>query len=72
MIGSALSCRFTHSLTSLPQVARLFDVMLLHPLMPLYIAASVVLHFKKDLQTTEERYQVYQILGVGVYCWSDR
>ena len=58
--------RFTHSLSSLSQVARLFDVMLLHPIMPLYVAASVILHFRRDLQKIEERYQVYQILGVGV------
>ena len=54
---------FTHSLSSLEQVARLFDVMLLHPLMPLYVAASVILHFKNELLATEERCQVYQILG---------
>lgn len=38
--------------------------MLLHPLMPLYVSASVILHFKRDLIGTEERCQVFQILGV--------
>ena len=35
--------RFTHSLSSLGYVARLFDVLLLHPLMPIYVSAAVLI-----------------------------
>ena len=54
---------FTHSISSLSQVARLFDVILLHPIMPIYIAAAVVFHFRKDLTSSQERSHVYQVLG---------
>ena len=40
-ICSVLQSRFTHTLTSVYEVARLFDVMLLHPILSLYVAAAV-------------------------------
>ncbi|KAK8831856.1 hypothetical protein WA577_001913 [Blastocystis sp. JDR] len=54
---------FAHSLHSVYQVARLMDVMLLHPLMPLYVSAAVVLHFREKLLRMQERFQLYQLLG---------
>ena len=55
---------FSHSLSSIYEVARLFDVMLLHPILSLYVASSVVLHFKSELlSSAEDRSAVYSILN---------
>jgi len=70
-----ISFRFSHSLSSIYEVARLFDVMLLHPILSLYVASSVlicfandfkvVLHFKSELlSSAEDRSAVYSILNV--------
>ncbi|KAM7455418.1 hypothetical protein BLSTO_03825 [Blastocystis sp. subtype 1] len=61
--AAALTLSFAHSLHSVYQVARLMDVMLLHPLMPLYVSAAVVLHFREKLLRMQERFQLYQLLG---------
>lgn len=44
---------FTHSLQSVFNVTRLFDIMLIHPLMPLYIAAAIVIHYKSEVLSNE-------------------
>lgn len=55
---------FTHSLSSLFAVARLFDVLLLHPLMSLYLSAAIVHHFRDQLLADpDDRSALYRVLG---------
>ena len=47
-----LTRSFSHSLSSIYQVARLMDVMLLHPLMSTYVSASVGLAAAVDSRSS--------------------
>ena len=77
-----LPCSFTHSLSSLFEMARLFDVLLLHPLMSLYLSAAVaslqsaqqiVHHFRDSLLADpDDRSALYRVLGVAVVRESER
>ena len=47
-------------------MARLFDVLLLHPLMSLYLSAAIVHHFRDQPRAApDDRSALYRVLGVS-------